>query len=139
MDEFSGDDSDWEDELPLGVIRELEGFDLGSSLSSEDEDENRPLAHLAGVSDETVGDRRWVRVPKETPKNESLHDEIPSPGISATVDKTKTNRILDFFRLFFTLEFVSTLVEQTNTYADQRQKNNTEGAQPRAARRRGSR
>ena len=40
MDEFSGDDSDWEDELSLGVFRELDGFDLGSSSSSEDEDEN---------------------------------------------------------------------------------------------------
>ena len=137
MDNFSGDDSDWEDEFPLSTLRLLNGDDIGSSGSDSDDDV--PLSAICATlptatgtsssattnvtptparSKVSVGTRKWIRVGHGEQKTPEIPEYDNSDcGITDEVDLGKTKSILDFFQLFFTFEFVTQLVHCTNNYA----------------------
>ena len=137
MDNFSGDDSDWEDEFPLSTLRLLNGDDFGSSRSDSDDDV--PLSAICATlptatgtsssvttnvtptparSKVSVGTRKWIRVGHGEQKRPEIPEYDNSDcGITDEVDLGKTKSILDFFQLFFTFEFVTQLVHCTNNYA----------------------
>ena len=64
--------------------------------------------------------RRWVPVAEDLAKTPRIQPFTQETGINTDqVDLTKVKTPLDFFRLFFTLEFVGRVMESTNTYAEQ--------------------
>ena len=75
------------------------------------------------------GERHWVRVPQGTMKPNAMQQFQEETGITAEVDLTTTKSAFDFFSVFFTLEFVGSLVDRTNAYAERRDAN-AQPAQP---------
>ena len=126
MEDFSSGDEDWEDELPLATIRELDrvepviraqGGEDSDCDSDRDSDGDSDGADDVTAKSSATAPRRWVPVAKDLAKTPRTQ---PKMGINTDqVDLTKVKTPLDFFRLFFTLEFVGRVVESTNTYTEQ--------------------
>ena len=125
--------------MPLAILRELQGmgdeFDhsMGESDGSDGSDggsDGGDPPDLPTILHE--GERRWVHVPQGTTKPNAMKRFEEETGITDEVDLTTTKSVFDFFSLFFTLEFVGSLVDRTNAYAERRGANAqpAEPAQP---------
>ena len=125
MEDFSSGDEDWEDELPLATIQELGRVEpviraQGGEDSNRDSDRDSDSTDNVTAESSETAPWRWVPVTKDLAKTPRIHPFTKETGINRDhVDLTKVKTPLDFFSVFFTLEFVGHVMELTKKYAKQ--------------------
>lgn len=134
--EWSGEDEDWADDLALSTMKVIwdEEKTLNNNDSSSDSDsdvsddeagrpapQGKPANKKSTEQTTSEGEiRRWISYPENFPKTPKLPEFDPTGcGVTENVDLTTTKTPLDFFRLFFNMAFVTSLVGATNTYAEE--------------------
>lgn len=109
-------------EAPRRIAALQEEQEVSSSSSEEDEEEEKGASHATAAENAVWSDVRMPVAP---------HRFRPAPLRRAVPPHCTTP--LDFFHLFCPPAFISSIVEYTNTYAEQRQRHADEGAGERAA------
>ena len=105
MDLDSGSSGgEWEDDVPLAILRELQGmgdeFDhsMGESDGGSDSgSDGGDPPDLPTILHE--GERRWVRVPQGTTKPNAMKRFEEETGITDEVDLTTTKSVFDFLHI----------------------------------------
>ena len=122
-DESSDSDFDDDDNLALAQYNLMDGEVDNLFLDlSDDEDDNWVDANdvLDSDDEDAVTGRRWTYVKGNVARSGELFDNIKPPGLTEEVQDQRPTTILDFFKLFFTLDFITQLVIYTNGYAESR-------------------
>lgn len=109
------DDEGWEDNIPLSALSNVEERDQlqneqESSSSEEENDQEMPrnLQEFSG---------KWTRQEPGASKCPPIVAFEEDIGIAPEIDKSTLKSVIDYFFLFFTMEFVTEIMNATNLYA----------------------
>ena len=111
--------------MPRATLRQLDRVEPVVMTQKGKDSDGNSNGDSDGADDMTAqssatAPRRWVPMKKDLTKTPRTHPVTQETGINTDeVDRTKVKTPLDFFRLFFILDFVGRVVESTNKYAEQ--------------------
>ena len=120
-DSWSDFGDDWEERLPLSTYRVLNGADNidGQGIRQELDEDDPGQEDLLDPAPEREMVLNWT----DMVKNMKKHPPLPpfddeDTGIAPQLGLHPQKSIVDFFRVFFTLEFIHNIVTATNSYAE---------------------